>query len=54
MIGCNQEVCLPDKDIRKTSINFVTIKATPNLIKGEENVIKYVQDFSYFKYLDPT
>ena len=53
MIGCNEEVCLPDMDIKNTSINFVTIKATPNLIKGEENVITYIQDYSYFKFLDP-
>ena len=53
VLGCNQEVCLPDKEIMKTSINFVGLKASPNLIQGDEEVITYSQDFTYFKYLDP-
>ena len=53
MLGCNETDCLPDKDIFKTNINFVTLKATPSLILGEEDVINYSQDFTFFKYIDP-
>ena len=53
MLGCNETDCLPDKDIIKTNINFSTLKATPSLIQGEQDVIKYSQDFTFFKYLDP-
>ena len=54
MLGCNETVCLPDKDILKTSINFVQLKASPSLIQGEEDVVTYTQDFSFFKFLDST
>ena len=54
LLGCNETVCVPEKDIMDTSINFVGLKAVPNLIQGEQDVVKYTQDFTYFKFLDPT
>ena len=54
LLGCIAKDCLPDKDIINTSINFVVLKAAPNLAHGEEDVVSYIQDFSFFKWLDPT
>ena len=53
VLGCDAEECLPDKDILNETINYVGFQAIPNLISSENEVIKYSQDMTFFKYLDP-
>ena len=53
LLGCKVEDCFPDKDIIKTSVNFVGLAAAPSLMTGEEDVVTYTQDFTFFKMLDP-
>lgn len=56
-MGCDlgPEKCLSDDKLASKSFNFVNLRSFPSLIGDDiESVISYTQDFTYFKFIDPT
>ena len=64
-VNCNRDDCMPLDELMNQSINFISLKSYPSLLKqnnshdddhnnaGEGEVIEYCEDFSYFKYIEP-
>ena len=64
-VNCNRDDCLPHEELMNKSINFISLKSYPSLLKQDNShddhhnnaeegeVIEYCEDFSYFKYIEP-
>ena len=52
--GCSLGIeCYPLRDVRNFSINFLSAKPNPSLDEGNDEVVTYITDQTYYRFFDP-